>query len=96
MASTLIQFRADDTEKIEATKICDGIGINLQTYFKICLSRLIAEKGIPFSMKLADVDDSDRALRALKRASRIAEGNGIADMSLEEINAEIAAVRNKN
>ena len=95
MANTLIQFRADDIEKIEATKICNSIGINLQTYFRICMSRLIAEKGIPFSMKMDYVNEDNRALDALKKASRIAKENGISDMSLEEINAEISAARNK-
>ncbi len=94
MASTLIQFRADDADKIEASQICDDLGISLQIYFKMCMTRLIKERGIPFSMKLDDQGDS-AALKALKRASQIAEENGIADMSLDEINAEISAVRNK-
>ena len=94
MASTLIQFRADDTDKIEATEICDSLGINLQTYLKMCMTRLIRERGIPFSMKLENQEEK-AAINALKRASEIAEENGIADMSLEEINAEISAVRNR-
>ena len=94
MASTLIQFRADDADKIEATQICDNIGITLQTYFKICMTRLIKEQGIPFSMKM-DGREENAGIEALKRASQIAEENGISDMSLEEINSEIAAVRKK-
>ena len=92
MASTLIQFRADDTDKIEASQICDNLGISLQTYLKMCMSRLIKERGIPFSMKLEDSQDNF-ALNALKRASQIASENGIADMTLDEINAEISSVR---
>ncbi len=92
MASTLIQFRADDTDKIEALQICDELGISLQTYLKMCMTRLIKERGIPFSMKL-DESSVNTAINALKRASRIAEENGIADMALEEINAEISEVR---
>jgi DNA-damage-inducible protein J len=37
--------------------------------------------------------DENPGIAALKRASRIAEENGIADMSLDEINAEIAETR---
>ena len=94
MASTLIQFRADDADKIAASQICDDLGINLQVYLKICMTRLIKERGIPFSMKL-DASSEDTALKALKRASQIAEENGIADMTLDEINAEISEVRNR-
>lgn len=47
------------------------------------------ENGVPFSMKLRD----DSGWEVVKRANRIAEENGISDMTLEEINAEIAASR---
>ena len=51
-----------------------------------------ADKGVPFSMKLED-NKGERAIAAMREASRIAEENGISDMSLDEINAEIAAAR---
>lgn len=47
------------------------------------------EKGIPFSMKLADIQRDNDAVLAMQRMSQTAEENGIADMSLEEINKEI-------
>ena len=37
--------------------------------------------------------ENNPGVEALKRASRIAEEHGISDMSLEEINEEIAKVR---
>ncbi len=92
MASSLIQFRDDENTKIKATKICERLGIDLPTYMRMCISRLITENGIPFAMKLEDDTDSN-ALKAMKAASRIAEEHGIADMSLDEINAEIAEAR---
>ena len=53
---------------------------------------LSADNGIPFSMKLDD-NKENSAIAAMKKASRIAAENGIAEMSLDEINAEIAEVR---
>lgn len=35
----------------------------------------------------------NKGIEAMKRASRIAEENGISDMTLEEIDAEIAEAR---
>jgi len=93
MANTLVQFRTDDASKIKASSICEQLGIDLPTYMRICISRLIQENGIPFSMKL-EKGEENRALRAMKKASQIAEENGIADMTLDEINAEIADARN--
>lgn len=92
MANSFVQFRTDDTSKIKATEICERLGIDLPTYMRMCISRLIQENGIPFSMKL-DKNSENRGLKAMKAASRIARENGISDMSLEEINAEIAEAR---
>lgn len=92
MANTLVQFRTEETARIKAINICEKLGIDLPTYLRMCMSRLIQENGIPFSMKLEEVPEN-RGLSAMKAASRIAAENGIADMTLDEINAEISAAR---
>jgi len=91
MASTLVQFRTEDTEKIKAIRILDRLGLSLPSYLRMCVSRLNQENGIPFSMKIEA--ENNQGINALKRASRIAEEYGIADMSLDEINTEIAEAR---
>ena len=92
MASTLVQFRTEDTAKIKAINICEKLGIDLPTYMRMCISRLIQENGIPFSMKL-DIEADNKGIKAMKEASLIAMRNGISEMSLDEINAEIAEAR---
>lgn len=92
MANTLIQFRADETERMEAVSILQQLGLDMPSYLRMCVSRLVSAKGIPFSMTI-NQSSSNRGIEAMKRASRIAEENGISDMSLDEINAEIADAR---
>ena len=92
MANSLIQFRTEEASRIKAINICEKLGIDLQTYMRMCISRLIQENGIPFSMNLNDLSEN-RAIRAMKATSRIAEENGISDMTLDEINAEISEAR---
>lgn len=92
MSNSLVQFRAEDAAKLKAIKICEQLGIDLPTYLRMCISRLIQENGIPFSMKL-NTPSGSKAMQAMREASRIAEENGITDMTLDEINAEIAAAR---
>lgn len=92
MANTLIQFRADETERAEATSILQQLGLDMPSYLRMCVSRLVSAKGIPFSMTL-NPEPENKGIEAMKRASRIAEENGISDMSLEEINAEIVEAR---
>ena len=92
MAKTLVQFRAEEASRIKAVSICERLGIDLATYLRMCMSRLVQENGIPVSMKVDDIDEN-RGINAMKEASRIAEAEGIADMTLDEINAEIAEAR---
>lgn len=94
MANSLVQFRTDAASKIKAADICERLGIDLPTYMRMCISRLIQENGIPFSMKLGE-ESGNRAVEAMKAASQIAEENGISNMTLDEINAEIAEARNQ-
>ena len=55
-------------------------------------SSLIHENGIAPVIQAVETL-SNKGLQAMKEASRIAEENGISDMTLDEINAEIKAVR---
>lgn len=92
MANTLVQFRTEEISRIKAASICEKLGIDLPTYLRMCISRLIQENGVPFSMKIDDISEN-RGMRAMKEASRIAAENGISDMTLDEINAEISESR---
>ena len=92
MVNTLVQFRVDESDRTEAMEICSKLGIDLQSYFRICLAKLIREKGIPFSMKIEEVKEN-KGISAMKRASKIAKEYGISDLSLDEINAEIREAR---
>ena len=92
MANTLVQFRADETERAEAAQILDQLGLDMPSYLRMCVTRLVREKGIPFSMRIENTPEN-KGVSAMKRASRIAEENGISYMTLDEINAEIADAR---
>lgn len=92
MVNTLVQFRVDESDRTEAIEICSKLGIDLQSYFRICLARLIREKGIPFSMKIEE-DKENKGISAMKRASKIAKEYGISDLSLDEINEAIREAR---
>ena len=77
-----------------STKLYEGLGIDLSTAVRMFLKRSVLVNGVPFSMTLPKAEyKAERALRAMQEISEAAERNGVADMSLEEINAEIAAVR---
>ncbi len=96
MATTLVQVRVDDELKDQATALYDALGIDLSTAVRMFLKRSIMVNGIPFNMTLSQSDiKAERAARALRELSNAAKANGTSDMTLEEINAEIDAVRKK-
>ena len=92
MANTLVQFRTDEASRIKAIQICEQLGIDLQTYMRMCISRLISENGIPFSMKVNDLP-KNKGILALRQMGKISAENGNSEMTLDEINAEIAEAR---
>ncbi|MCI8815389.1 MAG: type II toxin-antitoxin system RelB/DinJ family antitoxin [Angelakisella sp.] len=94
MSTSLMQFRVDDELKAQATAVCENLGIDLPTALRIFMKRTVIANGIPFSMTLPKEDyKSSRAVRAMYAQGEAAKKNGTADMTLEEINAEIAAAR---
>ena len=94
METTLIQARVDTNLKNNAAKLFDNLGLDMTTAIKIFLKKCLQEGGIPFDVRQSKNEavtaDGMQAFLALRRQ---AEENGIADMSLDEINEEIRAAR---
>ena len=94
METTLIQARVDTNLKNSAAKLFDNLGLDMTTAIKIFLKKCLQEGGIPFDVRQSKAEavttDGMQAFLALRRQ---AEENGIADMSIDEINAEIRAAR---
>ena len=92
MATSVMQVRVDEDLRAKAAAVYDELGIDLPTAIRMFLKRSVVVNGVPFSMTLPKQEyRADRAIRAVK--SEAAQQNGTADMSLDEINAEIAASR---
>ena len=94
MANGLLQLRIDDNLRKEASDVYSQLGLDLPTAIRMFLTRSVQVRGIPFSMILSEENyKATAAVAAMKRMSNDAENAGVADMTLDEINAEIEAVR---
>jgi len=94
MANTLIQFRTDPEIQEKAAVICEKLGIDIPTYMRMCLARLVQENGIPFSLKVSTPKAQARIYQnAMNLAAEEADVYGTSKLSEEEINEEIAKVR---
>lgn len=88
----LIQVRVDKALKEEVSEIYEMLGLDLPTAIRMFLVRSKLERGLPLNTMLpkATVTRSE-ALDALD--TLFLQASGAPDMTPDEINAEIAAVR---
>lgn len=95
MASSILQVRIDENLRSQAAEIYEELGIDLQTAVRIFLKRSVMENGLPFGMTLKERREitASAGIRAIQSMRESAQQSGLSDMSLEEINAEIAASR---
>ena len=94
MATSLLQVRVDDSLKDQAAFVFEKLGIDTSTAVRMFLRRAVMENGIPFRMTLPRSPYvAERGYRAMVELSESAEKNGLSDMTLDEINAEIEASR---
>ncbi len=94
MATSLLQVRVEDSLKDQAAAVFENLGIDTSTAVRMFLKRAVMENGIPFTMTLPkNPYFAERGYRAMLELSESAEKNGLSNMSLDEINAEIEASR---
>ena len=94
MATSLLQVRVEDSLKDQAAAVFENLGIDTSTAVRMFLKRAVMENGIPFRMTLPKAPyNAERGYRAMVEISEGAENNGMSDMTLDEINAEIEASR---
>ena len=90
----LIQFRADKALKQEVTEIYESLGMDLPTAFRMFMTRSKMVKGLPFDATLPEQTitrtEAKNAFHELRK-----QAADVPEMSLDEINAEILAVRSE-
>ncbi len=97
MSSSQVQLDVDDQLLEEAKRIYFKLGVSLKTAIQIFLERSVRAQGFPFSMQLPKERniETNPAILAIRRIQAEAARNGTSEMTLDEINAEIEAVRRK-
>ena len=71
MENTLIKFKVDKTIKMEAFIVCKKLGIDLQTYMRMCLAKLVDNNGIPFDLILKNRES--KGLDSLLKMNKISK-----------------------
>lgn len=95
MAQATFSIRMDETLKKQFDSLCSDFGMNATTAFNIFAKAVVRERRIPFEISSPADTTRDDAISAFWEMRKIAEANGLQDMTLDDINAEIESVRTR-
>ena len=88
----LNQFRSDKALREDCIAIYEALGMDLNTAFRMFMERTRMVRGLPFPATLPETHMSRAEARQAFDDLR-AEAAGLPEMTLDEINTEIAAAR---
>ena len=88
-------IRVDNDLKKNFDVLCDEFGLSNSAVLNLFMKTVVRERRIPFEIKAdTEADIRRQGWEAFMRMREAAIQSSAADMSLDEINAEIAEVRN--
>ena len=88
----LNQFRCDRELREECVAIYESLGMDLNTAFRMFMERTRMVRGLPFPAVLPE--DRMTRIEAQKAIDDLrSEAEGLTEMTLDDINAEISAAR---
>lgn len=94
MSQSTFSVRMEENLKTQFEELCDSFGMNMNTAFNVFARAVVRERRIPFEISEGKNQITrEGALAALDAIRVKAIKDGVADMSLEEINTEISKVR---
>ena len=94
MAQTAMTVRLDSVQKAKFDQLCKQFGMSANTAINIFVRTVIRSRSIPFTIT-PDTDESirEKAIKAFHDIRKEAMSRPGPEITLDEINAEINAVR---
>lgn len=94
MSQSTFSVRMEENLKTQFEGLCDSFGMNMNTAFNVFARAVVRERRIPFEIcEGKNQITREGALAAFDAIRTKAIQDGVADMPLEEINAEISKAR---
>lgn len=96
MPQANISIRVDSGVKERFCHLCEAFGLTTTAAFNLFMKAVIRERKIPFDIALDERQEATQTgMRAFHALREEAAQNGLRDWTLDEINAEIKAVRDE-
>ena len=94
MAQVSMTVRMDNQQKVIFDSLCEQFGMSANTAINIFVRAVIRSRSIPFNISAVPQEDlRTKARQVFNRLRAEAESQTEPEMTLEEINAEINAIR---
>ena len=84
MAQTLVNFRIDETTKMQMEQVCSELGLTMSTALNIFVKKVIREKRIPFDVSI-DPFYSESNMKAIKESIEQLEEGKKKKKTIEEL-----------
>ncbi len=95
MATTNITIRLEESVKKEFDRFCDNVGVNITSAVTMFIKAVLRTRQFPFT--IMDTTEKEVAMaqarEALKAAQTQSHTSGLSEMTMDEIDAEIALAR---
>lgn len=88
-----LSVRVDENVKREFENVLFDLGMNSSTAINIFMRMVIKENGLPFNVTANTKSDFAEGKEAIKAMRQRSKDNGTANMSMDDIDAEIAQTR---
>ena len=94
MAQATFSVRMDEVLKKQFDGLCQEFGMNASTAINVFARAVVRQRRIPFEISSPESEITrEGAMQAFTNLRVQAQNNGIADMSLDDINKEIGLAR---
>ncbi|MCR5150106.1 MAG: type II toxin-antitoxin system RelB/DinJ family antitoxin [Clostridiales bacterium] len=94
MAQATFSVRMDEALKHQFDSLCQDFGMNMTTAINIFARAVVRQRRIPFEISSPETQITrNGAMQAFQALRAQAKNNGVSDMTIEEINAEIDKAR---
>ena len=84
MAQTLVNFRIDETTKMQMEQVYSELGLTMSTALNIFVKKVIREKRIPFDVSI-DPFYSESNMKAIKESIKQLEEGKVVAKTIEEL-----------
>ena len=96
MAQATFSVCIDETLKKQFDGLCQDFGMNATTAINVFARAVVRQRKIPFEISSPEADITRKgAMQAFNALRAQAKENGVADMSLDDINREINLARSE-